>query len=385
MASKRDYYEVLEIERTASDSEVSVAYRSMAIKFHPDKNPGDDEAVERFKEAAEAFEVLNDTDKRARYDRFGHAGIDGPGAGGSPHFQDVGDIFEAFGDIFGGGGGMFGDLFGGGRGGGDARDAVPMSRPRSPSICSKPHAELVRRSHSIATVRCETCDGSGAKDDSAVETCRYCGGRGQVVQSSGILRVQTTCPSCRGAGKVIKDHCPECRGEGYTPDEVEIKIAIPAGIDDGMRVRISGEGEPSTSGGPPGDCYCLVRVREHALFRREGNHLICRVPVSYSQAALGATLEIPTLDGREPMEIPSGTQPGEVFTMRRRGMPDPRNGAVGDLLVQINIDVPKKLDSQQENLIRDLAELEHANVTPHRKKFMERLKEFFVPEDQAAE
>jgi len=379
MAGKRDYYEILEIERTATDKIIADSYRRLAIRFHPDKNPGDTDAIDRFKEAAEAFEVLSDPQKRDRYDRYGHAGLNG---NGGSHFSDVGDIFEAFGDIFGGGGSIFGDIFGGGGRGGrrvqrgaDIRCEVTIDLLEAARGVSKP-VEMSRHR------QCDDCDGSGAAPGSDREVCSYCGGHGQVQQQSGILRVQTTCPSCRGAGEMVKDPCRACRGHGFVEEVVTKNVMIPAGVDDQMRVRVTGEGEPSPNGGPPGDCYCFIHVTEHPLFRREGSHLICRVPMTYSQAALGATIEVPTLDGKEEMEIPSGTQPGEVFTLKRRGMPDPRGGAVGDLHVQVQVEVPKKLDREQEDLIRQLADHDQVNVTPHRKKFTERLKEFFIPDPE---
>ncbi len=380
MTGKRDYYEILGVERTAGESEIAVAYRKLAVQYHPDKNPGDDEAIERFKEAAEAFEVLHDQQKRSRYDRFGHAGLEGRG-GGAPHFSDIGDIFEAFGDIFGGGGGIFDDLFGGRRRGrrvrrgADVQCEVTIDLLEAARGVTKP-IEFQRHR------KCEDCNATGAKEGSSVESCNYCGGNGQVIQSSGILRVQTTCPSCRGAGEVVKEKCTGCHGKGYLPETITRDVALPAGVDDQMRVRVTGEGEPSPNGGPPGDCYCFIHVQEHALFRRDGQNLICRVPVNYSQAALGASIEVPTLNGPDHLEVPAGTQPGQVFTLKRRGMPDPRGNYVGDLYIQIDVEVPKKLDTQQEELIRELAKLENSNVTPHRKNFLEKLRDYFTTDDE---
>jgi molecular chaperone DnaJ len=279
--AKRDYYEVLGVARSVSHTEIASAYRKLAIQYHPDKNPGDEDAVARFKEAAEAFEVLGDAEKRSRYDRFGHAGVSGPGGGGS-HFRDINDIFAAFGDIFGEG---FGDIFGGRRRrptkGADVRcdvrlDLIEAARGVTRTI------EFER--HEI----CTECEGSGAKKGTRAETCSYCGGRGQVVQSTGIFRVQTTCPSCRGTGTVIKQPCSGCRGQRFVVQRVKREVHIPAGIDDQMRVRLAGEGEPSPTGGPRGDCYCFISIKEHALFQREGQHLIVRIPITYPQAALGA-------------------------------------------------------------------------------------------------
>jgi len=374
MAGKRDYYEVLGVERTASVKIISEAYRKLAIKHHPDKNPGDEQAILYFKEAAEAFEVLSDTDKRARYDRFGHAGVGGNAA----HFNDVGDIFAAFGDIFGEGG-AFGDLFGGRRGrrvskGGDVRADVTLDLLEAARGVTKT-IEFSRHE------RCETCDGAGAKPGTARQKCEYCGGRGQVVQSTGIFRLQSTCPSCRGAGTIVKDPCTSCKGQGYVLRKVRRTVAIPAGIDDQMRVRIAGEGEPSPEGGPAGDCYCFIKVKDHPLFQREEQHLIVRVPISYSQATLGTVLEVPTLEGSHDLKIPAGTQTGEVFRLRGRGMPSPRSREVGDLLVQVNIEVPKKLSERQEELLRELAEEEHTQVTPHRKSFLESVRKYFAKDD----
>ncbi|MEX0938992.1 MAG: molecular chaperone DnaJ [Pirellulales bacterium] len=373
MASKRCYYEVLSVSRTASSDEIAAAYRKRAIKYHPDKNPGNDEAITRFKEAAEAFEVLSDANKRTRYDRYGHAGVEG--AGGASQFNDVEDIFSAFGDLFG-------DLFGGGgRGrrraakGQDVRCDVTLTLREAATGVTKT-VEFQR--HNI----CETCDGAGAKPGTKKETCSYCGGHGRVIQSAGIVRVQTTCPACRGDGAVIQHPCTKCRGSGYELNTVKTQVNIPAGVDDDMRVRVAGEGEPSLSGGPRGDCYCFISVLPHELFERDGQHLICRVPITYTQAALGATLEVPTLQGREELEIPPGTQSGDVFRLKSRGMPDPRRRGLGDLLVHAKIDVPKKLTSREEQLLRELADVEHSNVSPHRKSFFDKLKSYFVAADQ---
>ena len=376
--AKRDYYEVLSVTRTASDGEISTAYRKLAIQYHPDKNPGDEDAVRMFKEAAEAYEVLSDADKRARYDRFGHAGVDGPGGGGA-HFRDVNDIFQAFGDIFGEG--MFGDLFGGQRRGGrrtqkggDIRADVTLDLLEAARGTNK---KVKFQRHKA----CADCQGSGARPGTKPETCRYCGGQGQVIQSSGIFRVQTTCPACRGHGSVIKNPCPTCGGDGLVLDLVEREVTIPAGVDSQTRLRLSGEGDPSPNGGPPGDCYCFITVKDHPLFQRDGQNLICQVPITYSQAALGAMVEVPTLEGRDELSIPPGTQPGSVFRLRGRGMPDPRHRGVGDLLVQVNLEIPRSLTERQEQLLRELAKEEHTNVSPQQKSFFEKLREYFVPAD----
>jgi molecular chaperone DnaJ len=371
MAAKRDYYEVLGVDRHATEAQLSEAYRKLALKHHPDRNPGDDEAVVKFKEAAEAFEVLCHPEKRARYDRYGHAGLEG---GGAPHFHDVSDIVNAFGDIFGEG--FFSDFFGGrGRGprarqGADIRCDVKLDLIEAARGTSK----VVRfMRHAV----CETCHGSGAKPGTRPELCRYCGGKGRVVQSSGVFSLQTTCPSCHGSGQNIRDVCSDCHGSGYVQKKVTRKVDIPAGVDDRTRLRLTGEGEPSPNGGPPGDCYCFIQIAEHPLFHRKGQDLICQVPINYPQAALGATIEVPTLDGREDLNVPAGTQSGEVFTLKGRGMPDPRRRGRGDLLVQVYVEVPQTLTPEHEASLRHLAEIENAQVSPTRKSFFEKLKELF--------
>jgi molecular chaperone DnaJ len=371
MAEKRDYYEVLGVERSAGEAQISEAYRKLAMKFHPDRNPGDDAAVGRFKEAAEAFEVLSHPEKRATYDRYGHAGLEG---GGAPHFHDVSDIFSAFGDIFGEG--FFSDFFGGGgRGtrvhrGNDIQCEVKIDLIEAAQGTTK----VIRFLRHVA---CETCHGTGAKPGSRPEVCRYCGGKGRVVQSSGIFAMQTVCPSCHGSGQIIRDACGDCRGAGYVQKKVTRKVEIPAGVDDRNRLRLSGEGEPSPQGGSPGDCYCVIHVAEHPLFQRRGQDLICQVPINYPQAALGASIEVPTLDGRENLTIPPGSQNGDLFTLKGRGMPDPRYHGRGNLVVQVFIEVPQTLTPEHEAALRHLAEIENAHVTPTRKSFFEKLKELF--------
>lgn len=370
--SKRCYYEVLEVSRTADKRSISRAYRKLAIKYHPDSNPDDENATAMFREATEAYEVLSDEDKRARYDRHGHAGVEGA----AHQFHSTEDIFEAFGEIFGGG--VFGDFFGGGGGrrgqrrtrrGNDVRADVELTLEEAASGIEK----TIRFTRNE---RCSTCDGSGAKEGTAPDKCATCGGHGQVLQSAGILRVQTTCPQCRGAGVVIKDPCNDCRGRGVQSRPVELEVSIPAGVDDGMRVRLSGEGEASPDGGPNGDCYCFIQVKRHELFQRDGRNLILQLPISYTQAVLGADISVPTLSGKDTLTIKRGTQSGEVFTIRGRGMPDPQGGSQGDLLVQTFIETPKKITANQEKLLRELAELEHVEVSPQRKTFLDKLKAY---------
>lgn len=379
-ATKRDYYEVLGVDRSVTSDQLSRAYRKLAIKYHPDSNRDDEDAIAKFKEAAEAYEVLSDQEKRARYDQYGHAGVNGASGG----FQEVGDIFEAFGDIFGGT--IFEDFFGGGGGrsrsrvrrGADVRCDVTLDLEEAAKGVKK-QVSLTR--HEL----CQTCEGSGAKSGSTPQICGRCRGQGQVVQATGILRVQTTCPQCRGNGKIITSPCNDCDGSGAQPREVLLEVAIPAGVDDGMRVRLAEEGQASPDGGPPGDAYCFIRVRPHKIFRREGSDLAIHVPLSYSQAVLGTDIDIPTLGGRKSLTVPRGTQSGEVFQLRGLGMPDPRSGMRGDLLVQTFVEIPKKVDSGQETLLRQLAELEDQHVTPQRKSFLERVVKYFRVEDSAAE
>jgi molecular chaperone DnaJ len=371
MASKRDYYEVLGVKRDASDKDIAVAYRKLAVKYHPDSNPGDADAVERFKEAAEAYEILSDGQKRARYDQFGHAGTEQF----AHHFHDVEDVFEAFGDIFS-------EMFGMPRRGGGRRVRRGADIRVDVTLDLEEAARGITKSVEFPRSKaCATCKGSGSKLGSQRAVCRRCNGQGQIVQSAGILRVQTACPTCQGAGSIITDPCTDCRGRGYVQERAKLDVAIPAGIDNGMRVRLAGYGEPSPDGGPAGDCYCFVAVRKHKLFEREGTHLILRMPISYTQAALGAAVEVPTLAGPYELTVPPGTQSGEVFRIRGRGVPDPRGGSAGDLHVQTFIEVPKKLTPRQEKILRELAELEQIEVSPHRKSFLERLREYFTPID----
>lgn len=377
MAEKRDYYEVLQVTRTATKIEIDRAYRKMAIKYHPDSNRDDPDASIKFKECSEAYEVLVDPEKRTRYDQFGHAGLHGGGGG----FQD----FESFGDIFGD---VLNDFFGGGRGrrgggtrksrGQDVRCDVTLTLEEAARGVSKDIA-FRRRS------TCGSCDGSGAAAGSQPIVCATCGGRGQVIQSTGILRVQTNCPNCRGAGKTISSPCTGCRGSGLVTEKASITVDIPAGVDDGMRVRLKGEGESSPDGGPRGDCYCFITVKPHDLFRRDGTNLVLQFPISYAKAALGAEIEVPTLDGKTKLRIEPGTQSGTLFRIPGCGVVQPGGSRPGDLIVETVIEVPKKLSESQAKLLRELAELDHESVLPAHKSFFEKLKNFFDPESASSE
>jgi molecular chaperone DnaJ len=374
---QRCFYEVLGIERTATSAQITAAYRKLAIKFHPDKNPGNDEAAVKFKEAAQAFEVLSDEQLRDRYDRHGHAGVQG---GGRHEFNDFSDIFEAFGDLFGGG--VFGDAFGGGRNRGTrARKGRDVSCAVNLSL-----VEAARGADKVVVFSrhesCTECDGSGAKKGTQPQSCEYCGGQGQVIQSAGVFRLQTTCPSCRGVGKIIRDKCSECAGVGLKDEHVERKVTIPAGVDNDVRVRLAGEGEPGLHGGPPGDCYCSVVIEEHPFLKRDARDLHCRVPITFCQAALGATVDVPTLDGAKPLEIKRGTQPGDIIRVRGLGMPEIRGRGIGDLHVHVDVEVPKSLSAREEELLRDFAAEEQKAVSPHRSSFLSRLAEYFQGSDK---
>ena len=372
-----DYYELLGIDRSASSDEIKSAYRKAALKYHPDRNPGDKEAEARFKLCAEAFEVLNDPDKKDIYDRYGRAGLERNGGVGG--FQDVGDIFGMFGDVFGES--IFNFFGGGGRGsrvqqGADVRCGLTLDLHEVAKGVTK---EIRYRRREV----CQTCNGSGAKPGTKPETCKFCGGRGRVQQSTGVFSIQTTCPKCGGRGCVIAEPCPECRGSGLTSREVAREIRIPAGVDSGVRLRLQGEGDQSPSGGPAGDCYVLIQVKKHPLFSREGQNLICQIPIGYAQAALGAEIDAPTLDGVEKIKIPAGTQNGDIVRLKGRGMPTPRRNVVGDLLIQLFIEVPKKIKPEHEKILRKLAEYEGDSVLSERRSFGSTLKKFvseFFPE-----
>ncbi len=378
MAEKLDYYETLQVQRTATKVEIDRAYRKLAIKYHPDSNRNDPDATVKFKQCTEAYEVLSDPEKRSRYDQFGHAGVNG---GAGPQFTDM----DSFGDIFGD---VLNDFFGGSRGrrsgggrrqqrGADLRCDVTLTLEEAARGVSK-QISFRRRNP------CGTCHGSGAAPGSQPVTCATCGGRGQVIQSAGILRVQTGCPTCHGTGKTISQPCSSCRGAGLVAEKATLSVDIPPGVDDGMRVRLQGEGEASPNGGPRGDCYCFITVRPHELFRRDGTNLILQFPISYTQAVLGAEVEVPTLDGPATLRIAPGTQSGEVFRLQGRGIVQPGGSRPGDMLVQTVIEVPKKLSEGQEKLLRQLAELDHESVLPETKSFFEKLKNFFDPESQAS-
>jgi molecular chaperone DnaJ len=381
MPAERDYYEVLGVSRTASAEEIRKAYKRLAAKYHPDRNQGDDEAIERFKEVQEAAEVLSDADKRARYDRFGHEGV--RGGARSAGAQDLGDIFGAFGDLFEG---VF-NSGGGGRGGRGAGARGETLQAQVRIDLTEAFQGCRRELRFSRNEPCDKCQGSGCKPGTSPTTCSTCRGHGQVVQSQGFFRMQTPCPACRGRGTVVKDPCTDCRGQGRGMKEVVREVSIPAGIDTGMQLCLRGEGEAGLNGGPRGDLYVNVEVRRHPLFQRDGQDLMYRMPITFAQAALGAEIEIPTLKGKETLKVRPGTQPGEVNRLKGFGMPDPRGASMksGDLLVEIQVEVPRKLSADQEELLRKLAELDHKDVMPQRKTFFEQVKAFFSGDSEEAE
>ncbi len=352
--SKKDYYEVLGVARGATEQELKSAYRKLALKHHPDRNPGDKAAEEKFKEAAEAYSVLADADQRARYDRFGHAGVGSAAGPGGPGFDptifaDFNDIFAGLGDMFG-----FGDIFGGSRRRGGAMRGADLRYDLE--IAFAEAAAGVETSVQIPREEtCETCHGSGAAPGSAPETCTQCGGRGQVRYQQGFLTIARTCGRCQGSGRVITKPCATCHGAGRTTRDRKLTVKIPAGIASGQRLRLYGEGEHGAAGGPPGDLYVVVHVREHEFFHREGDDLYCEMPVHYPTLALGGTLAIPTLDGEHTLDVPAGTASGHRFRVRGKGMPNVGGRGVGDLYVIVRADVPRKLTKDQKQLLEQFA------------------------------
>ena len=352
--SKRDYYEILEISRTASDGEIKSAYRKLAMKYHPDRNPGDKAAEEKFKESAEAYAILCDPEKRSLYDRFGHAGVRsaaGAGAGFDPSvFQEFGDFADILGNMFG-----FGDLFGGGRRRGGPQRGADLRYDLEISF-----EEAARGAETTVQIprqeNCETCHGSGAAPGSSPSNCPQCHGQGQVRFQQGFFTVARTCPQCRGAGKIITKPCQTCRGAGRVARERKITVKIPAGIATGQQLRLQGEGESGSAGGPAGHLYVVVHVQEHAFFRRDGVNLFCEIPVNFTTVALGGEIQVPTLEGPETVRVPDGTQTGTTLRLKGKGMPDVGGRGRGDLFATVQVRTPKKLTREQRKIVEQLAE-----------------------------
>lgn len=382
MATTRDYYEVLGLERTASGEEIKRSYRRLAMKYHPDRNPGDAEAEARFKEAAEAYEVLSDEARRPAYDQYGHAGLRGT-PGHDFRSMDPQDIFSMFDEIFGGGG----------RGGRRRRQGVARGFDLETQVEITLEQVLSGTTAEVDFTRldvCETCHGDGAKPGTSRTTCQTCGGHGQVAQFGlgGLFRMVTACPTCRGAGSMITDPCETCRGQGRLPKRRRLDVKIPPGIRSGQAVAIRGEGEPPAPEQSPdgqgirGDLHVVVRVATHKVFEREGDSLTIRLPISFTQAALGAKVKIPTLDGEHEVVVPKATQHGRVVKVSGQGLPNLRSGRRGDLLVQLMIEIPQRLTTKQEQLLRDYAETEDHSVLPETQGFWNRIKDFIAGKEE---
>ena len=381
--TKKDYYELLGLTRDSSADEIKKAYRKLAVKFHPDKNPGDKEAEEKFKEIGEAYEVLSNPDKKAAYDRYGHAafqqGMGSAGSGSSFH-----DPFDVFREVFGGnagGGGIFGDIFeeafggGGPRGnqpsrGADLRYDLEISLEDAVSGCEREIS--VRKLET-----CEKCSGSGAAPGSKTITCNTCGGTGRVSVSRGFFSMTQTCPTCQGVGVTIEKPCSKCDGEGRLAKSSKIKIKVPPGVDTGSRLRSTNNGEAGTKGGIYGDLYIVIHVKKHEIFDRDDNDLYCEVPVSFVHAALGGEVEVPTLEGKAIVRIPEGTASGKIFRLKGKGIPDLRGYGRGDLNVRLYIEVPKKLNSEQRKKLQEFSDLCDDNTHPERQSFFKKAKDFF--------
>jgi molecular chaperone DnaJ len=372
--AKRDYYKVLDVPKTATEAEIKKAYRRLAMKYHPDRNPNDREAEESFKEAKEACEVLTDTHKRAAYDQYGHAGVEAA----TRSAGNRGFGADAFSDIFGD---VFGDIFGGARRGGrsqvfrgaDLRYALELELPQA-VFGHQVEIDVAR------LTECEVCHGSGAARGSQPVTCETCGGAGQVRISQGFFQLQQSCPRCRGTGTIVRNPCDNCHGQGRVRRSRKLSVKVPAGVDTGDRVRLGGEGEAGRNGGPPGDLYVEIQVRDHSIFERDGEHLSCEVPVSFATAALGGSVNVPTLEGDVTIKIPAETQSGRVFRLRDKGVKPVRGGTRGDLFCRVVVETPVHLSTEQRELIRQLEQSIQGNAArhaPREKGFLEGVRRFF--------
>lgn len=375
MANKRDFYEILGIAKNATDDEIKKAYRKMAMKYHPDRNPDSKDAEANFKEAKEAYEMLSDPQKKAAYDQYGHAGVD-PNMGG---FGGAGA--QGFGDAFGD---IFGDIFGNARGGG-GRSGPQVYRGSDLRYSMEISLEEAAKGHETQIRvpgwnNCEVCTGSGAEPGTKVETCSTCGGQGQVRVSQGFFSMQQTCPKCRGQGQFIPKPCKKCNGEGKIKQQKTLEVKIPAGIEDGMRIRLSGHGEPGVNQGPPGDLYVEVHIKAHSVFERDGDDLHFQMPISFATACLGGTVEVPTLAGKASFDVAEGTQTGRTFRLRGKGIKGIRSTIPGDLYVHVQIETPIKLNEQQRQLIRDFdgsLKSDSFKHNPQEKGWFDRVKQFF--------
>jgi molecular chaperone DnaJ len=382
MAAKRDYYEVLGVNKGASPEEIKRAYRRLALKYHPDRNPGDKQAEESFKEAAEAYEVLSDSQKRATYDQFGHAGVEGAFRGKGfewsdfSHFTDFGDIFSGFEDLFRGFGidtDFFGTMGGGRR---RARQGADLRYDLEITFLQAAEGHIA----TVSVPRyepCKHCKGSGVKPGTRRVKCPVCGGSGQVRTSAGFFSISQTCQQCKGEGTVIKTPCPKCNGRGRVREVKKIEVRIPAGVEDGSRLRLQGEGEAGLQGGSRGDLYIVIRVRSHEIFERQGDDVLCQFPISFTQAALGTEIDVPTLNGKVRMKIPPGTQSGKVFRLKGKGIQNLRGFGKGDELVGIIVETPTHLSQEQKMLLKKFAEISGEEVHPLSKSFMDKLKKVF--------
>ncbi|MFQ3260499.1 molecular chaperone DnaJ [Reinekea sp.] len=371
--SKRDYYEVLGLSKGADEKEVKKAYRRMAMKFHPDRNPDDKEADGKFKEVNEAYEVLSNSQKKQAYDQFGHAGVDGQGGFGGQGGHGQGNFSDIFGDVFG-------DIFGGsGQRGGRSNVQRGSDLKYNMELTLEEAVRGIEKSIRVPTLtNCEPCNGSGAKKGTTPTTCSTCGGSGQVRMQQGFFAVQQTCPTCSGAGKIIKDPCTSCYGRGVKEETKTLSVKIPPGVDTGDRIRLSGEGEAGRNGGPAGDLYVEVHVKRHNIFERDDANLHCEVPISFAEAALGGELEVPTLDGRVNLKIPAETQTGKLFRLRGKGVKPVRGHSVGDLLCRVVVETPVHLTSKQKELLREFQEsTEGKKHSPKSKGWFDGVKKFF--------
>jgi molecular chaperone DnaJ len=372
--SKKDYYDVLGVDRGSGKDEIKKAYRKLAIKYHPDKNPDNAEAESKFKEASEAAEILLDDQKKSRYDQFGHAGVDGQAGGGFGGNGDFGDLGDIFGDIFG-------DILGGGRrGGGRRRRGNPGNDLQMGLEVSFEEAAFgIEKNISITKqVECGDCTGTGAKSGSSPSTCDMCQGMGEVRRQQGFFTVASTCPKCHGSGQMITDPCGKCSGQGRKKKQVDLVVKVPTGIDTGQRLKLSGEGDSGTQGAPSGDLYVVIDVKDHEIFEREGFDLHCEVPINFSQAALGSEVEVPTLDGRVAVNIESGTQSGTKMRLRGKGIQRLGAYGVGDLILSIHVETPTKLTSEQRDIFEKLADEEDMGVSnPMSKGFFDKVKDLF--------